>query len=284
MSHRFLSVLSVALLVAAAASFVLYRLMAQPAAPPAPTAAVVVAARDLAPGASMGENDLKIENRPGAMPAGAARKLKPLVGRSVRTAVYKNEIVLENRLVPEGGGTGLAAMIPEGMRAAAVRVNDVVGVAGFVLPGMRVDVLMSGNPPGGAPAGSLTRTLLQNIQVLSVGHVFQKDDGKPVSVQVVNLVVTPEQAEILSLASNHATIQLVLRNPLDGKQAATPGAALAALYRGPGTETRAPARPVRPAAVPAAPAAVPPPPPPVLVELIHGVKRTEQRFAPEERP
>jgi pilus assembly protein CpaB len=121
------------------------------------------------------------------------------------------------------------------MRAVAVRVNDVVGVAGFVLPGMRVDLLISGTPPGGSNAnlGTQTRTLLQSIEVLSAGQNIQKDsEGKPISVPVVNLLVTPEQAERLSLASNETRIQLILRNPLDTKESTVPGTALAYLYEG----------------------------------------------------
>src|ERR1022692_2810389 len=99
---------------------------------------------------------------------------------------------------------------------------------------MHVDVLISGNTPGGSGnLGTLTQTLLQNIEVLSAGQDFKKDsEGKPVVVQVVNLLVTPEEAEQLSLASNQTTIQLVLRNPLDRKIAVTPGTALARLFDG----------------------------------------------------
>ena len=152
-----------------------------------------------------------------------------MVGRGVITPIFAKEPIIDSRLAPKGAGGGLAAMIPPGMRAVAVRVNEVVGVAGFVVPGMRVDVLISGNTPGGdSSLGTLTKTLLQNIEVLSAGQDFKKDaEGKPVSVQVVNLLVTPEQAEQLSLASNQTTIQLVLRNPLDHEVAKTPGTALA---------------------------------------------------------
>ena len=113
------------------------------------------------------------------------------------------------------------------MRACAVRVDEVVGVAGFVIPGMRVDVLVSGNPPGeGANEGVVTETILQNIQVLSAGTDIQRDqEGKPLQVQVVNLLVTPEQAELLSLASNSLKIQLVLRNPLDTQMTKVPATA-----------------------------------------------------------
>jgi pilus assembly protein CpaB len=159
-------------------------------------------------------------------------KREDIIGRGVTTTIYDGEPIVENRLAPKGAGGGLAAMIPSGMRAVAVRVNDVVGVAGFVVPGMRVDVLISGNPPNpNASQGSQTRTLLQNIEVLSAGQDFKKDnEGKPLGVGVVNLLVTPEQAEMLSLASNQTTIQLVLRNPLDTQMAKTPGTAVVELF------------------------------------------------------
>ena len=98
--------------------------------------------------------------------------------------MYDGEPVLESRLAPKGAGAGLPSMIPPGMRAVAVHVNEVVGVAGFVVPGMRVDVLISGNPPqGNGNQGTLTKTLLQNIEVLSAGQEFKKDvEGKPISV------------------------------------------------------------------------------------------------------
>jgi pilus assembly protein CpaB len=115
-----------------------------------------------------------------------------------------------------------------------VRVNEVAGVAGFVVAGMRVDVLISGNSPGGnGLLGTLTKTMLQDIEVLSAGQDFKKDaEGKPIAVQVVNLLVTPEQAEQLSLAAGQTVIQLVLRNRLDRDVAKTPGTAMANLFSG----------------------------------------------------
>ena len=135
----------------------------------------------------------------------------------------------------------MAAMIPPGMRAVAVRVNEVVGVAGFVVPGTHVDVLISGNTPGASGSqGTLTQTLLQNIEVLSAGQDFKKDaEGKPITVQVVNMLVTPTQAEQLSLASSQTTIQLVLRNPLDHEIAKTPGTALQRLFTNGKAQARA---------------------------------------------
>ncbi len=120
------------------------------------------------------------------------------------------------------------------MRAVAVRVNDVVAVSGFAAAGSHVDILIAGNPPGGnQAAGTVTKTLLQNVEILSAGINIQKDaEGKPVSVPTVNLLLTPAQAEIMSLASNEARIQLVLRNPTDKEEAKTPGTAMAYLFSG----------------------------------------------------
>ncbi len=140
------------------------------------------------------------------------------------------------RAVPVGD---LAATIPQGMRACAVKVDQVVGVAGFVTPGMRVDVLASGNPPNAANSseGTMTKTILQNIAVLSAGTDIQKDaEGKPQQVQVVNLLVTPEQAQTLSLAASELKIQLVLRNPLDTKVAQVSSMAMGQMFGAPGLQ------------------------------------------------
>jgi pilus assembly protein CpaB len=210
-----------------------------------------------------------------------------MIGRGVIFPILANEPLVDSRLALRGAGAGLAALIPQGMRAVAIRVNEIVGVAGFVVPGMRVDVLISGNPPGAAAQGGMTKTLLQNVEVLSAGQNFQKDaEGKPISVPVVNLLVTPEQAEMLSLASSQTSIQLVLRNPLDKEIAKTSGSAIAQLFH-PGTLPEPEAKPgpvargrpvarIRTAATPAALAS----PPPRTVEVIHGVNRVETRFDP----
>jgi len=165
-------------------------------------------------------------------------------------------------------------------------VNDVVGLAGFVLPGMHVDVLIAGNAPG-ADAGrgeTLCRTVLQNIDVLSAGQQIQKStEGKPESVQVVNLLVTPEQAEVLNLASDETKVQLVLRNPLDTKEDPTKGTSLAKLFGQPEGKPVADPLVVR---APARPRAAPPArraPQVTTIEVFSGNKRTEQTFeAPQE--
>jgi pilus assembly protein CpaB len=215
----------------------------------------------------------------GEPPKGVISKPETAIGRGVITTLYKGEPVLEGRLAPVGSGAGLAATIPPGMRACAVRVNDVVGVAGFAVPGMRVDVLVSGSPSAPNNSGEQVRTLLQNIQVLSAGTNYQQDaEGKPVKVEVVNLLVTPEQAEVLSLASNDAKIQLVLRNPLDRQMAKPPGSQIAALFGG------TPPRPVPVAA--RRPATAVPPVQKIdairqdiyTVQVLNGGKLTEQSF------
>jgi pilus assembly protein CpaB len=220
-------------------------------------------------------------------------KASDVVGRGVIAPTYAKEPLIESRLAPKGAGGGLASMIPPGLRAVAVRVNEVVGVAGFVIAGMRVDVLISGSSPRVAGnLGTLTRTLLQNIEVLSAGQDFKKDtEGKPISVQVVNLLVTPEQAEQLALASNNTTIQLVLRNPLDRVISKTPGTAVAKLFDGgrltldsetnPSPRPAAPVRRREPSSAPAAVRDVPPPPKkeaPFVMEIIRGTTKSETKF------
>lgn len=294
MNQRLVSVLIFAFVVSAGASVVLYRLIASRAttsAAPA-IAQVVVASHTLELGTLLKDSDLKTGNWSGPLPKGAVMKKEDLVGRGVISTVYQDEPVVESRLAAKGAGAGLAATIPPGMRAFAVRVNEVVGVAGFVVPGMRVDVLISGTPPTAVNnnMGTVARTLLQNVEVLSAGQNFQKDtEGKPIQVQVVNLLVTPDQCEILSLATNETRVQLVLRNPLDTDMAKTKGSAMANLFTGRNdTPAITPAAPrpivrVRRAPAPAAPAAVKDKPaPPVMVEVINGSKRMEAKFAPVE--
>src|SRR4051812_21590074 len=237
MNKRFVGVLIFAFVVASVASLLLYRLLLNrpTSAKAAPAMAqIVLAMRDIEVGTVLKEEDVKLSDWPGAVPLGSAAKTQDVVGRGVTMPVFAKEPVIESRLAPKGAGGGLAAMIPPGMRAVPVRVNEVVGVAGFVVPGMRIDVLISGQKPNADQGlGTLTRTLLQNLEVLSAGTDFKKDpEGKPVQVQVINLLVTPEQAELLSLASAQTAIQLVLRNPMDHEVTKTPGTALALLFNG----------------------------------------------------
>src|SRR6476646_10689480 len=218
MNRRLSTILFAAFVVAAISSYLVYRIAGRQMHPAqAPTTAIIVAAQDLPVGTLIKDGDLTTAQWMGAPPKGSIVSKDAAIGRGVVSELYQGEPIFDSRLAAAGSGGGLAATIRPGMRACAVRVDDVVGVAGFVLPGMHVDVLVSGNGPGvSANEGPRVNTLLQNIEVLSAGSDIQKDnEGKPMQVQVVNLLVTPDQAQLLSLASNQTKIQLVLRNPLD---------------------------------------------------------------------
>jgi pilus assembly protein CpaB len=285
-NRRLLTILLIAFLIAGVSAFLVYRVIGNrlQAARPVPTTSVVAAASDIKLGSVLTANNLTTVQIAGSVPKGAIleKDKSTAVGRGVISNLYQGEPILDSRLAALGSGGGLAATIPPGMRACAVKVDDVVGVAGFVTPGMRVDVLISGTPPGvtDTAQGSEARTILQNIQVLSAGTDIQKDaEGKPKQVQVVNLLVTPEEAETLSLASNQAVrIQLVLRNPLDTKTNPVQGTALANLFTG---QNNAPAavRGPRPTAKSAPRAA---PPEVFSIEVINGSKRSETKFGSPE--
>jgi pilus assembly protein CpaB len=287
MKKRLIGVLAFALAVSAGAAFVLYQLIASKmtvgaSTVKAPTTKVFVAAKDLELGALITERDVITQDYL-TVPAGALLKKEDIVNRGVITPVHQDAPFYENALAPKGAGAGFASTIPSGMRAFAVHVNEVVGVAGFAVAGMHVDVLVAGSPPGGQEnVGSITRTLMQNVQVLSAGQNYQKDaEGKPVMVQVVNLLVTPGQAEILNLATQQ-TIQLVLRNPTDTTIVNTPGASTANVFAG-GTfhAPRPPAEPVRVAYVPPPPAPVvarSTMPQTVTIEVYAGSKRADSTF------
>lgn len=290
MNKRFIGVLLFATIVATVASLLLYRLLInrpQTTKAAVTTTQIVLASRDIDVGTVLKEEDVKLADWPGSVPVGASMKTQDVVGRGITVAVYSKEPVIESRLAPRGAGGGLAAMIPPGMRAFAIRVNEVVGVAGFVVAGMRVDVLISGNRPGGDQSlGTLSKTLLQNIEVLSAGQDFKKDtEGKPIMVQVVNLLVTPEQAEQLSLAASQTTIQLVLRNPLDQIVSKTPGAAMRNLFNGEKLRPEPPPAPRQRAAAPPPVVKLPPPAPPkkeeFTMEIISGTKKNELKFSGE---
>jgi pilus assembly protein CpaB len=276
MNRRVSTILLVAFVVAAICSYFVYRVagVQKPAGPV--TTKIIVPAHDLPIGTLIKDTDLTTGDWVGNLPNAVLTKKDLIVGRGVVAQLYEGEPIFDSRLAPAGSGGGLAATIRPGMRACAVRVNDVVGVAGFVLPGMRVDVLIAGTGPGVSPGeGPRVKTLLQNIEVLSAGTNIQKDnEGKPIQVPVVNLLVTPEQAEILSLASNETRIQLVLRNPLDTDTPKTPSVAMASLFSdGTPKPTPAVARVPKPG-----PKVEPAPHNIYLVEVINGPKRSQEKF------
>ncbi len=191
---------------------------------------LVTAAQPLPVGTSVKREELKITKIPvDLFPRGGFSKVEEVIDRPVVSNVLLDEPVLEGRLAARGSGMGLAPIIPPGMRAVSVRVNDVVGVAGYVLPGMRVDVLVTGRPPNFN--GTITSTVLQNIVVLTAGQVLQPESrGQAINTPVVTLLVTPAQAETLTLAGNEGRIQLVLRNGADQGTETTPGRETAELF------------------------------------------------------
>jgi pilus assembly protein CpaB len=286
MNRRLLVVFAFALIVASATSFLIYRLIVSHVQltghAPVASNTLVIAVHDLQVGALIHDSDVKQVSWAGPLPAQVIAKTQDAIGRGVIANVYENEPILNERLATKGAGAGLAATIPLGKRAVALRVDEVVGLAGFVLPGMRVDVLVAGNPPSGDQnrLGTLSRTVLQNIEVLSAGQKIEKTaEGKPETAQVVNLLVTPDQAEVLNLASIETKIQLVLRNPLDTEEEITHGASIASLF-GASVEQR-PAGLVSPIGIPARrTSAVPLHPTPDMntIEVFNGTKKSEQKF------
>jgi pilus assembly protein CpaB len=279
MNRRLVAILLAAFVIASGCTYLIWRLLGSRIGAPhqVATTRVVAAATDIKLGTVLTAANLTTADIAGAPPKGAILDPKTAIGRGVISDLYQGEPILENRLAAPGSGGGLAATIPPGMRACAVKVDEVVGVARFVTPGMHVDVLVSGVPPGNPAAaaeGTEVKTILQNIGVLSAGTDIQKDaEGKPQQVQVVNLLVTPEQAETLSLATTGQTrIQLVLRNPLDTAVAQVPTTAMANLFEGG-------PRP-KPVAAPAPKPVVKPKP--FSIEIINGSKRSEENFGTPE--
>jgi len=217
LDRKFLIVVGLSLVWALLVSGVFYRVAASARSESAsgPERPVVVAARPLPMGAMVEADSVKLSAIPESrLPKGGFSKIEEVLGRPVVSPIEPDEPLVEARLGARGSGAGLAPMIPPGMRAVSVRVNDVVGVSGFVLPGMRVDVLVTGRPPG--RDDTVTATVLQNVPVLSAGTNIQADPkSQPISTTVVTLLVTPNQAEAVTLASSEGKIQLVLRNATD---------------------------------------------------------------------
>ena len=284
MNKRLLTILLLAFVIAGACAFLVFRVVgSRLGAPQTASTRVVAAAADIKLGTVLTPANLTTVDIGGTPPKGAILKPENAVGRGVIADIYQGEPILESRLAAVGSGGGLAATIPQGMRAIAVKVDDIVGVAGFATPGMHVDVLGSGVPPNGnssqnsrsAQMGTMVKTILQNIAVLSAGVNIQKDaEGKPQSVQVVNLLVTPEQAETLSLAGSGVKIQLVLRNPMDTKTAEVPVTAMGNIFA---DQVIAPPTPTvhtvkRVAA----------PPSNMTIEVINGSKHSQEKFSSPE--
>src|SRR5690348_14727246 len=229
---RLLMIGTIALVLGFIASYQVYRtLNARSAAPAAAGADVVVAADDLPVGAKIEDRDVKVVRFPSSdLPANHFRAKPQVIGRGVILPISKGEFVLASKLAGENAGAGLPALIPPGMRAVSVRVNEVVSVAGFVQPGTRVDVMLTGNPTGAAE--TQTTTVLENVAVLATGQRLERNAaGEASPAPVITLLVSPDDAQKLTLAGNQGRIQLALRNPVDTKQEDLGSVRTESLYR-----------------------------------------------------
>jgi len=199
---------------------------------PTDMAEVMVAANDLQVGARVEDHDVRVIRIPSAdLPPGAPRAKKEVIGHGVIIPISKGEFILPNRLAGENAGAGLPALIPPGMRAVSVRVNEIVSVAGFVTPGTRVDVLLTGAPTSSGE--QQTTTVLQNVAVIASGPRLERNStGEAQNTSVITLLVTPDDAQRLTLASAEGHIQLALRNPLDTKQDEVPASNSRGLFHG----------------------------------------------------
>jgi pilus assembly protein CpaB len=248
------------------------------AASSVPTRLVVVAAADVPIGAALRHEDVRTVEWPAAaLPAGVFEKPDDVIGRGLVMPLIQNELILPMKLASKEAGSGLPIMIPEGERAVSVRVNEVIGVAGYVLPGTRVDVVAVASATD-KKADTTSKVVLTNVQVLAAGTKMEQDSegGKPMPVTVVTLLVVPEQAERLALASTEGKIQLALRNPLDQSSPPTLGVRPAGLLGDAPVAkpvSRVRARFVPSPAVIAAAVHVDPT---VTVEMIRGDKRSEE--------
>jgi len=238
-----------------------------------PTKPVVVAASDLDIGAEIQRDDIRVVDWPqGAVPANVISDPQEVIGRGIIVPMVQNEPFLPMKLSSKDGGGGLPPAIPPGLRALSVKVNEVIGVAGYVLPGTRVDVVATVSPSQ-QPADTTSKVILTNVQVLAAGTKIERDTekGKPIAVTVVTLLVDPTESEKLTLAANEGKIQLALRNPLDKETPVTRGIKPAVLVGGAATSPR-------PVTVSAVARRTPPPPPPAdpTVEIIRGDKRAHE--------
>jgi pilus assembly protein CpaB len=246
---------------------------------PTKTQQIVVAAEPLGVGTRLDAENIRTIPWPVDNPLpGAVTGAEAAMGRALITPVVANEPILDSKLAPREAGAGLPATIPEGMRGVSVAVNDVIGVAGFVGPGTSVDVLVTGQIPGATQSGAqyVTRTILENIRVLAAGQkVEQNVDGKPQAVPVVTLLVSPQDAATLAMASTEGKIQLALRNTIDISNPALVPVLQAAVFSPGGAPEKAPqptakhVETVRAATVT---------PPPYTIEIIVGDKRETKNF------
>lgn len=272
----------IAVLLAGGITFLVYRRLRASVSRPQ-VVQIVAATKDLPAGVALGTGDVSLVQWPATMPLpGSFSKVEDVVGRPLIFPLGKGEPVMGRDLAIPGSGIGLSVKIPEGMRATSVRSNEVVGVAGFLFPGSHVDVLGTFHPPNNSDP--ITETLLQNVEVLTAGATIEPDPtGKPQTVNVVTLLLSPEDSQKLLMASTQATIQFVLRNGADQNQAKVKPTSLGELI----TTSKPPPPPApmrRGQAVRREPQTTPPPSV-YVVEVIRGETRKDEKFSsgtPEE--
>jgi len=229
---RLLMIGVLALALGTIAGLIAYRNLQSRSGPGESGVPVVVAADDIQVGARIEEHDVRIANLPpSSLPANTYDRRSKVLGRGVVVPIAKGEFILPSKLAGEEAGAGLPSLIPNGMRAVSVRVNEVVSVAGFVTPGTRVDVLLTGTPEGGND--QQTTTVLQNVRVIATGHTLEHSaTGEAQNTAVITLLVSPDDAQRLTLASSQGHIQLALRSPLDTKQDDVASSSARGLYKG----------------------------------------------------
>jgi len=280
---RMLIVAGLALTLSVIVTFGVYRVLRNRLVKPDDSVPVIVATEKLPLGSRITADKVRAVAWPKATALqDSFTTAQELVGRGVIVPIYPNEPVLEAKLAPKEAGAGLTTIIPDGMRAVAVKVNDVIGVAGFVVPGSHVDVILSGSPDDKNNAET-SKVILENAQVLAAGqNVEQTADGKPQNVQVITLLVTPEDSEKLALASVDGRIHLSLRNPLDSEHTKPSPVNKVELYKG--AAPPVPPIVIRKSEPKAEPPATAPPAPQqkVAVELIQGT--TEKTLTFEVNP
>ena len=236
---------------------------------------IVAAVNELPQGTTLSVKDINLVDWPSNLPLdGSFDKVEDVVGRPLLYPLVAREPILKRDLGMEGSGIGISGKIPTGMRATAVKSNEIVGVAGFLYPGSRVDVMVTYTPPGASQSGPVTQTVLQNVEVLTAGQTIEPDpQGKPSTVNVVTLLVSPEDSQKLQLASSQGTVQFVLRSGVDQKNVELRPTRLDQLSTGEKPAPPPPAasakRVVRRAEVSR---------PKYILEIIQGTKRSEEKF------
>src|ERR1700730_10915506 len=276
---RLLLIGFVALALGAIVSFTVYRtLQTRAGAGTPPGVDVLIAANDIAVGAKVEDRDVKVVRFPPAdLPPNCFHLKSSVVGRGALLPIAKGEFFLPSKLAGENAGSGMPSLIPPGMRSVSVRLNEVIGVAGFVVPGTRVDVLLTGIPTNAAD--QRTTTVLENVAVIATGQKLERNTaGEPQLTPVITLLVSPDDAQKLTLATTEGKIQLSLRNPLDTKQQELASVSTGSLYKG--VPAAAPVASTRPQATKHKTVQTLPPTPPTQysVFVIKGTKTTETKF------